>query len=146
MNIHGQATRTIWPAADGSGDVEVIDQTALPHRVEVARLTSLADAVRAISRMTVRGAPLIGATAAYGICLALREDPSDAALALAAAGLRASRPTAINLAWAVEAMLAAMSPLPPGERQAAAQATLRALQSLKSKPLGVKSLQEYHAG
>jgi len=122
MNIHGQATRTIWPAADGSGDVEVIDQTALPHRVEVARLTSLADAVRAISRMTVRGAPLIGATAAYGICLALREDPSDAALALAAAGLRASRPTAINLAWAVEAMLAAMSPLPPGERQAAAQA------------------------
>ena len=78
MRIHGRQTRTIWPAADGSGDVEILDQTRLPHVVEVVRLSSLGDAAKAIRVMQVRGAPLIGATAAYGVCLALRDDPSDA--------------------------------------------------------------------
>ena len=122
MKIHGRQTRTIWPAADGSGDVEVIDQTALPHRVEIARLRSLEDAVHAISAMVVRGAPLIGATAAYGIYLALRADASDAALNMAASSLQASRPTAVNLAWAIGEMLAAVQPLAPADRLAAAEA------------------------
>jgi len=120
MKINGRDTRTIWPAPDGSGDVEVLDQTLLPHRVEVARLASLADAARAISTMQVRGAPLIGATAAYGVCLAMRADPSDAALAQAHATLLATRPTAVNLAWALDQMTAVLAPLPPAERHAAA--------------------------
>ena len=122
MNIHGRPTRTIWAADDGSGDVEVIDQTLLPHRVEVVRLKTLADAAHAIRAMTVRGAPLIGAAAAHGLALALREDASDAALARAAETLRAARPTAVNLAWAVGEVIAAVQSLPPGERHAAAQA------------------------
>ncbi len=122
MKIHGRETRTLWPAADGSGAVEVIDQTLLPHRVEVVRLTTLAEAVHAIRAMTVRGAPLIGATAAYGLALALREDAADAALDAAAETLRAARPTAVNLAWAVAEVVGAVRPLPPGERHAAAWA------------------------
>jgi len=120
LKINGKDTRTIWPAADGSGDVEILDQTLLPHRVEVVRLRSMADAARAISTMQVRGAPLIGATAAYGIALALREDASDATLASAHATLLATRPTAVNLAWALDQMTACLSPLPPAERYAAA--------------------------
>jgi len=122
MKINGRAMRTLWSAPDGSGDVEVIDQTLLPHRVEIVRLRSLDDAARAISDMTVRGAPLIGATAAYGLCLALRADPSDAALAEATQILRATRPTAVNLAWALDEMTRAVSPLAPETRLAAAQA------------------------
>ncbi|MGC1304874.1 MAG: hypothetical protein WA840_21095, partial [Caulobacteraceae bacterium] len=106
MNIHGRPTRTIWLANDGSGDVEIIDQTRLPHDVAVVRLRTLADAVRAIAEMQVRGAPLIGVAAAYGLCLAMREDASDDALDQARDRLVAARPTAVNLAWAVEEMLA----------------------------------------
>ncbi len=91
MLIHGQPTRTIWPAADGA--VEIIDQTKLPHAVEVVRLATLDHAVSAIAEMRVRGAPLIGATAAWGLALALDADPSDAGLARAVAALVASRPT-----------------------------------------------------
>jgi methylthioribose-1-phosphate isomerase len=120
MKINGHETRTIWPAADGSGDVEILDQTLLPHAVEVVRLRTLADAAHAIASMQVRGAPLIGATAAYGICLALREDASDAALRQAHATLLATRPTAVNLAWALDQMAAHVTPLPPTERYAAA--------------------------
>jgi methylthioribose-1-phosphate isomerase len=122
LKIHGRETRTIWPAADGSGDVEIIDQTLLPHRVETVRLASLEDAARAIRDMQVRGAPLIGATAAYGLCLALRADASDAAMQAAAQTLKATRPTAINLAWAVDEMLAAIAPLAPAKRMEAAWA------------------------
>ena len=132
MKINGRDTRTIWPAPDGSGDVEVLDQTLLPHRVEVARLASLADAARAISTMQVRGAPLIGATAAYGVCLAMRADPSDAALAQAHATLLATRPTAVNLAWALDQMTAVLAPLPPAERHAAA--LRRAACSISGRP------------
>ncbi|HXQ10288.1 MAG TPA: S-methyl-5-thioribose-1-phosphate isomerase [Caulobacteraceae bacterium] len=113
MRINGRSTRTIWPAADGSGDVEVLDQTRLPHVVEVARLSCLNDAAKAIRVMQVRGAPLIGATAAYGVCLALRDDPSDASLDGAIQSLLATRPTAVNLAWALARMEEAVRSLPP---------------------------------
>jgi methylthioribose-1-phosphate isomerase len=120
MKIDGRNTRTIWPAADGSGDVEILDQTRLPHRIEVVRISALAEAARAISTMQVRGAPLIGATAAYGVALAMREDASDASLKAAHAALLATRPTAVNLAWALDQMDACLSPLPPTQRYAAA--------------------------
>src|ERR1019366_8617230 len=110
MLIEGPPTRTIWPAAEGSGDVEILDQTRLPHAVAVVRLASLADAAKAISVMQVRGAPLIGATAAYGVCLALREDASDANLDSALKTLLATRPTAVNLAWALAEMDRAARP------------------------------------
>jgi methylthioribose-1-phosphate isomerase len=120
MRIAGRQTRTIWPAADGSGDIEILDQTRLPHAVEVARLSSPADAAKAIRAMQVRGAPLIGATAAYGVCLALRDDPSDANLGRAIHTLLATRPTAVNLAWALARMEDAVRSLPPPRRYHAA--------------------------
>src|SRR6266566_9718185 len=96
MKVDGRHTRTIWLEPDG-WSVGAIDQTRLPHRFETVRLATLEDAVRAIATMQVRGAPLIGATAAYGVCLALNADPSDAALARAYESLQGARPTAINL-------------------------------------------------
>jgi methylthioribose-1-phosphate isomerase len=102
--------------------VEIIDQTRLPHEVVVARLTSLEDAARAILTMQVRGAPLIGAAAAYGLCLALRRDPSDAALDAAITLLASQRPTAVNLRWALRQVADAVRPLAPGARAAAAYA------------------------
>ena len=111
MRIDGKPTRTIWLAADG-WSVEVIDQTKLPHRFEVARLTTRAEAAHAIKAMIVRGAPLIGATAAYGLALALRDDASDAGLAESSALLLETRPTAVNLRWALERMEARLRPLP----------------------------------
>jgi methylthioribose-1-phosphate isomerase len=101
--------------------VEILDQTLLPHVVQVARLRSMDDAAEAISVMRVRGAPLIGATAAYGVALAMREDPSDAALSAAHAVLLATRPTAVNLAWALDQMDACLTPLAPDQRYAAAR-------------------------
>ncbi len=121
MKIDGVHYRTIWVAKDG-WSVEVIDQTKLPHSFETLRLHSAGDAARAIKEMVVRGAPLIGATAAYGICLALREDPSDAALDAAYEMLAATRPTAINLKWALDEMRAAVRPVGNNARVAAAYA------------------------
>ena len=118
MLIDGRPFRTIWPAADGA--VEIIDQTLLPHKVAIVRLESLADAVRAIGSMQVRGAPLIGVTAAWGLTLALRADPSDAGLADARAHLAASRPTAVNLAWALDRVGRAVAPLLSRDRAEAA--------------------------
>ena len=109
MKIDGVHYRTIWVADDG-WSIEVIDQTKLPHEFETLRLRNAEDAARAIKDMIVRGAPLIGATAAYGICLALRDDASDAALHEAYEMLAATRPTAINLKWALDEMLRAVSP------------------------------------
>ena len=97
MKVDGKATRTIWLEPDG-WSVGVIDQTALPHRYVTTRLTNLADAEHAIRAMVIRGAPLIGATAAYGMCLALREDASDEALEGAYATLLAARPIAALMA------------------------------------------------
>ena len=119
MNIDGKPTRTIWLEADG-GSVGIIDQTQLPHRFVTARLATLADAARAIKSMQVRGAPLIGATAAFGLWLALRADASDEALERACETLLATRPTAINLKWALEEVSAAVRNRPRGERAAAA--------------------------
>jgi methylthioribose-1-phosphate isomerase len=119
MKIDGQEMRTIWLASDAES-VGIIDQTLLPHRFATARLATLADAVRAIKTMQVRGAPLIGAAAAYGVWLALREDASDENLERAAAALLAARPTAINLKWALDQMLAAVRNRPRSERVAAA--------------------------
>jgi methylthioribose-1-phosphate isomerase len=119
MNVHGAPYRTIRLASDG-WSVEIIDQTALPHRFELLRLETLDQAAHAIETMQVRGAPLIGATAAYGIALASRSDPSDASLDAAAHALRHTRPTAVNLAWALELMLEELRLLPPDRRAAAA--------------------------
>jgi methylthioribose-1-phosphate isomerase len=119
MRINGKAWRTIWPESDGES-VGVIDQTVLPHRFETLRLATLEDAAHAIEIMQVRGAPLIGATAAYGVALAMRVDASDAVLAAADARLRRTRPTAVNLMWALDAMTAALRPLPAASRFAAA--------------------------
>ena len=119
MKVDGKAMRSIWVEPDG-WSVGVIDQTALPHRFATARLATLQDAAHAIRAMVIRGAPLIGATAAYGVCLALREDASDEALERAYATLIATRPTAINLKWALDQMMAALRNRPRGERAAAA--------------------------
>jgi len=119
MRVDGQNTRSIWLEADG-WSVGVIDQSQLPHRFATIRLTTLDDAARAIATMQVRGAPLIGATAAYGVCLALRADASDEALERAVAKLMATRPTAINLKWALDEMVGAVRNRPRDDRLAAA--------------------------
>src|SRR5499426_1474723 len=119
MKVEGKQTRTIWVEADGwSGGI--IDQTVLPHRFTTIRLTTLAEVARAIATMQVRGAPLIGATAAYGVALALRADASDEGLERACETLAATRPTAINLRWALDDMQKAVRNQPREKRVAAA--------------------------
>lgn len=125
MKVNGTPTRTIWPNADGS--VEIIDQTRLPHAFVTTTLRSMEDAAVAIKDMLVRGAPLIGATAAYGVALAMRDDASDAALQAAHDRLYATRPTAVNLRWALADMLRTLRPLPAAERAAAAWARAAAI-------------------
>src|ERR1700731_4467709 len=99
MKVDGKPFRSIWVEPDG-WTIGAIDQRRLPHEFVVARLTDCDGVAEAIRTMLVRGAPLIGATAAYGVALAMRSDPSDAALACACEKLIATRPTAINLKWA----------------------------------------------
>jgi methylthioribose-1-phosphate isomerase len=119
VRVAGVPRRTIWLEADG-WSVGVIDQTKLPAVFETVSLKSYHDVARAIRHMVVRGAPLIGVAAAYGLALALRDDPSDKHLSTAAADLFATRPTAINLRWALDRVKAVVAPLPPDERAAAA--------------------------
>lgn len=119
MNIDGKAWRTIW-LEEGGRSVGVIDQTQLPHRFSTRSLATLDQAAESIASMVVRGAPLIGVTGAYGLMLALQADPGDASLADAFERLNATRPTAINLRWALERVRARVAPLPPAERAAAA--------------------------
>src|SRR5262245_62939495 len=119
MQVDGKPTRTIWLEADDRS-VGIIDQTKLPHRFVTQRLTTLKDAVYAIAAMQVRGAPLIGAAAAYGVALAIGADPSDESLERAYAALLATRPTAINLKWALDEMMATVRNRPRAERVAAA--------------------------
>jgi methylthioribose-1-phosphate isomerase len=126
MNIDGKHYRTIWLNGDGA-TVEIIDQTKLPHRFETVTLRALDDAARAIQSMQVRGAPLIGATAAYGVALALRHDASDEGLDRACATLAATRPTAINLRWALDEMRKAIRNQPRDKRVAAAYARAAAI-------------------
>ncbi len=118
MRVAGTHYRSIWLAADGS--VEVIDQTRLPHAFHTRRLTSLDEAAHAIKHMIVRGAPLIGAAAAYGVALAMREDASDAALVRAHEVLLATRPTAVNLRWALQTMRERLEAAAPAQRAQAA--------------------------
>ena len=119
MKVGGKHTRSIWLEPDGA-TVGTIDQTLLPHHYATIRLTTLDDVARAISTMQLRGAPLIGAAAAYGVCLALRADASDEMLERAYATLIKTRPTAINLKWALDEMVAAVRNRPRGERAAVA--------------------------
>jgi methylthioribose-1-phosphate isomerase len=116
MRIDGAAYRSIWVDPDDGWAVHIIDQTKLPWALDVVRLTDVAQAAHAIRSMQVRGAPLIGAAAAYGLCLALRQDPSSAALERDAALLAATRPTAVNLRWALERMLTRLRNTPTAER------------------------------
>ena len=119
--VDGKPFRSIWLEPDG-WSVAAIDQRRLPHEFIVARMTDVQAAADAISTMLVRGAPLIGATAAYGVALAMRADGSDAAFDRAYDVLIATRPTAINLKWALDEMRRALAPLPPSARGAAAYA------------------------
>lgn len=117
MRVDGRHYRTIWPE---DGAVIVIDQTKLPFELVTKRLETMADAVDSIRTMVVRGAPLIGATAAYGVALAMTADPSDANLAEAVRALGATRPTAVNLHWALERMESRLRSRAPEERAALA--------------------------
>ena len=119
MNVNGQPTRTIVAARDA---VVIVDQTALPHAFVTRHLRTAAEVANAIATMQVRGAPLIGAAAAYGLWLAMREDPSDAALEAARTSLLATRPTAVNLRWALDTLKDRLAPLAPEARAAAARA------------------------
>jgi methylthioribose-1-phosphate isomerase len=118
MKVAGKPMRTIWP--EGESAVGIIDQTRLPHELVTARLETPEEAAHAIRAMLVRGAPLIGATAAYGVALAMHRDTSDAALDAACRLLLATRPTAVNLRWALDEMAALLRPLPQSARAAAA--------------------------
>jgi methylthioribose-1-phosphate isomerase len=119
MKVNGQLYRCIWLEDDGR-TVGIIDQTKLPHLFETVSLTTVDDAVTAIGDMLVRGAPLIGATAAYGVCVGLIEDGSDKMLEAVCDKLIQARPTAVNLRWAVERMRAAITDLPVEQRLDAA--------------------------
>ena len=121
MPIHKPAApkRSLWLAKDARS-VVVLDQTRLPHRVETVTLRTLADAARAISDMIIRGAPLIGVTAAHGMAMAMAEDASDSNLGHAYNVLIATRPTAVNLRWALDLMRAHLAPLPLAQRRDAA--------------------------
>ncbi|MFL0736304.1 MAG: S-methyl-5-thioribose-1-phosphate isomerase [Prochlorococcus sp.] len=121
MNIDGKAWRTIW-LEDGGRALSVIDQTQLPHKFTTLKLNNCQQAADAISTMVVRGAPLIGVTGAYGLMLALQVDPSDTALEAAFEQLNATRPTAVNLRWALKRIKNKVKPLPPAERAEAAKA------------------------
>ena len=126
MKVAGQPTRTIWLEPDGA-TVGIIDQTKLPHELVKVQLHNLDEAAHAIRAMLVRGAPLIGAAAGYGVALAMRADASDAGLAKACEILLATRPTAVNLRWAIEDMQRVLTPLPSAQRLAAAYARAAAI-------------------
>lgn len=127
MKIDGTPYRSIWVDETDGWSVRIIDQTKLPWAVDLVRLTTMDEMAHAIRAMLVRGAPLIGASAAYGVALALRADASDSSLAQALAILGATRPTAINLRWALQRMKDVLQPLPPAARQAAAYAEAAAI-------------------
>jgi len=120
MKIDGTAYRSVWMDPDDGWSVRIFDQTKLPWSLDVLRLTEVAQAAHAIRTMQTRGAPLIGAVAAYGMCLALRADASSEAMERAAALLGATRPTAVNLRWAIERMLTRLLNTAPAARVAAA--------------------------
>jgi methylthioribose-1-phosphate isomerase len=126
MMVDGVPTRSVL-AHPGEGCVEVIDQTRLPHELRRVRIASLEGAADAIRSMQVRGAPLIGATAAYGLAIACARDATDAGLERAVAVLEVTRPTAVNLGWALRRMRSRLQPLPVADRPAAAWAEAGAI-------------------
>ncbi|MBZ9668216.1 S-methyl-5-thioribose-1-phosphate isomerase [Mesorhizobium sp. ES1-3] len=119
MNVGDRHYRTIWLSDDGRS-VEIIDQRWLPHEFRIEKLGTVADIATAIRDMWVRGAPLIGVTAAYGVAMQMAHDPSDEALDTVWETLHETRPTAINLRWALDEMRRFLRPLPAGQRAAAA--------------------------
>jgi len=120
MKIDGTTYRSVWVDPGDGWSVHIFDQTKLPWALDILRLTTAAQAVHAIRAMQARGAPLIGALAAYGLCLALRADASAEAMERDGAHLAAARPTAVNLRWAIGRMLARLRPVAPSGRVAAA--------------------------
>jgi methylthioribose-1-phosphate isomerase len=122
MKVAGIAYRSVWVDPDDGWSVHIIDQTRLPWSLEILSLTTRDQVAHAIRTMRVRGAPLIGAVAAYGLCLALRDDPSTDAMERDAAMLAETRPTAINLRWALDRMLTRLRNTAPSERVATAYA------------------------
>jgi methylthioribose-1-phosphate isomerase len=126
MQVQGKPYRSIW-WDDADGSVRIVDQSLLPHEFRIVKLRDLDEVCDAIRSMRLRGAPLIGAAAALGLALALREDPSPAAEERAASDLLATRPTAVNLRWALRRVMGATAGLPPAERAAAALAAARRL-------------------
>ena len=116
MKVDGTPYRSVWVDPQDGWSVHVIDQTKLPWKMDIVRLAELASAAHAIRAMQVRGAPLIGAVAAYGLCLALRQDASTPAMERDAAILATTRPTAVNLRWAIERMLTRLRNTREGDR------------------------------
>lgn len=129
MLVNGKASRTIWPEQGSQGEllVGILDQTRLPHAVETRQILDVAAMAEAIRSMQVRGAPLIGAAAAWGLALAMQADASDQALQQAVSQLAATRPTAVNLHWALRRMQLHLQPLNAAERFAAAKGEATAL-------------------
>lgn len=119
MKVGGKHYRSLW-ADEPSGVVHIIDQARLPHVFETAAIRTTQEMGEAIGSMRVRGAPLIGVAAAYGIALAVSRDPSDGSISEASNLLRKTRPTAVNLAWAIGRMREKLGPVKPGERVAIA--------------------------
>jgi methylthioribose-1-phosphate isomerase len=118
MKVNGIPYRSLWPTADGA--VEIIDQRSLPYAFDTRVLRSVDDVIDAIRSMAVRGAPLIGVAGAYGLALAMRRDAGDSHLADAHGRLNASRPTAVNLRWALDRLRALLAPLATTQRADAA--------------------------
>ncbi|MGE0554010.1 MAG: S-methyl-5-thioribose-1-phosphate isomerase [Gemmatimonadales bacterium] len=126
MRVGGRWFRSVW-IEPGDTRVSIIDQTVLPDRFEVARLGTLEEAADSIQRMRVRGAVAIGVAAAYGVALAMRDDPSDAELERAVTVLGATRPTAVNLRTALDRLRSGLAPIAPAERAEAAWAEASAM-------------------
>ncbi|HVZ08464.1 S-methyl-5-thioribose-1-phosphate isomerase [Rhodopila sp.] len=120
MKVDGVTYRSVWVDPDDGWSVRIFDQTKLPWTLDILRLTTRDQGAHAIKSMQTRGAPLIGAVAAYALCLALRADASTEAMERDAGLLNATRPTAVNLRWALERMLTRLRNTPPAERVAAA--------------------------
>ena len=127
MKVDGIAYRSVWLNPDDGWSVHIFDQTKLPWALDILRLTSRDQVAEAIRAMRVRGAPLIGAVAAYGLCLALRADASTEAMERDAALLSETRPTAVNLRWALERMLTRLRNTATSDRVAAAYAEAAAI-------------------
>jgi len=127
MKINGTPYRSVWLDEHDRWSVHIIDQTRLPWSVDILRLTHVREVAHAIRSMQVRGAPLIGAVAAYGLALAIRADSSTEAMERDAATLGATRPTAVNLRWALERMLTVLRNTRAADRERVAYAEARAI-------------------